>query len=266
MYKLNEALGQELLTTTTVRLKPLYQRLSIARLLGVAGLLLTVSACSTFGSGDGTVDGALVFYTEREGKGQQPFKTRIFVTKEFLRLSDDRAKDDFILFDREDKIIYNVNSADKTIMVIESQEVKTKPPMEIDYQEQSQPSAAIPSVDGNSATHFRYSANGEHCYDVVSLGPKFIPELGKAMSEFRQVLAGEHSKTISSTPSHMLDACDLALNVYHPADHLKNGFPLREWGPNGYSRFIIYYRTKDKMEEKYLELPDGYERFSISGS
>jgi len=240
-----------------------------SRFVSVMLLLIVsswLSSCAWFGKGTkkiDTVDGALVFYSEKE-PGGEAFKTRIFVTKKYLHVSDDRKAKGFILFDRITKTIYNVNDDDKTIMLIESARVTKPSPIEINYKETSQPSGAIPSVNGNKAMHYRFTANGKPCYNVVALGANFIPELSTAMSEFRTVLAGEHAKTLGGTPKDMLDACDLALNIYHPIDHLKNGFPLREWSSAGYSRFIIYYRTTDKMKLKDLELPDDYKQFSAT--
>jgi hypothetical protein len=236
-----------------------------------------VSSCANLSGGNGndkssskdeadkdsdTLKGAVVFYSESQAGGE-PFDTRIFANKQFLYITDNRSKSDFLLFNRENKTIYNVNSVDKTIMVIESRPVNITSPIEIDYQEVSQPSGAIPKVDGKQAMHYRYTANGEHCYDAVTLGKDFLPEVGNAMAEFRLVLAGEHAKTVMSTPKEMLNACDLALNVFNSTLHVQHGFPLREWDQTGYRRFLTNYRTDGEIKRQDLELPSDYERFSI---
>jgi hypothetical protein len=118
-------------------------------------------------------------------------------------------------------------------------------------------------VDGKQATHYRYNANGEHCYDAVTLGKEFMPEVGNAMVEFREVLAGEHAKTVLNTPKELLNACDLALNIFNASAHVKNGLPLREWDQKGYRRFLVNYRTDAEIKRQDLELPSDYTRYSI---
>ena len=232
-------------------------------------LLLGGAACSTTSQQlkmdeDGNYLGTLLVYDERESnESNAMFQTEIRILPHRMLISDNRNKSGYLLVDRDKKIIYNVNIEDKTIMEIKSEPITTPSPIKIDYSVESQPSGAIPKIATVKATHYRIDVNGKHCYDTVTAGKDFMPEITQALAEFRQILASEHAKSVASIPKDMIDGCDLALNVYNASDHLANGFPLREWGQHGYLRFVRYWRTDVKIKPQNLELPKGYETYSI---
>ena len=180
-------------------------------------------------------------------------------------MRESRGDKDFMLFDRATQTIYSVNSANQTIFEIKPKAIDIQPPIAIDYTETSQPSSAIPKIQHMQATHYRYDANGEHCYDAVTMPLEFLPVVVEAMKEFRLVLAGEHASTLDNIPNDMQDACDLAVNVFHAAKHYEHGLPIREWDRKGYQRFLKDYKTAVFMDPKEYELPEGYKRYSIAG-
>jgi hypothetical protein len=207
--------------------------------------------------------GTVLVLEEREAGSKETFTTRLFANADYLRIADSRSPDDFILLNRAEQTLYSVNNRDRTILVIRNKEVVAKPPIEIRVEEESQPSSAIPKIDGQQATHYRYLVNGKHCYDVVTLPEDFMPEALAAMREFRQVLAGEHATTVDKTPPEMLDACDLALNIFEPVKHMEHGIPIREWDRHGYQRFLKDYARDVMVETAILELPKDFERYSV---
>ena len=206
--------------------------------------------------------GTLLTMTERED-GSAPFSTHIFINEGYLHMTDERSPSDYILFNRKEQTIYNVTQADKTIMVIRNKPVNIEPPIKLDYQEESQPSAAIPKIDGKQATHYLYTANGKHCYDSVVMPKDFMPDVQAAMREFRMVLAGEHATTVNETPKELLDACDLSLNIFYPTKHMDHGLPIREWDRHGYQRFLKDYSTDVQATEGTFDLPKDFKRYSI---
>ena len=232
-------------------------------ILVYAVVLISLVACSSNAKKTDNKDiGVLLNYSERD-ENKNTYLVNIFINSQYMHISKDNAKNDYILFDRKKRAIYNVNSEDKTIFVMKHREVTIKPPLEIHYETISKPSAAIPKVQGNTATHYRYEVNGKHCYDSVSMEITFMPDAVKAMKEFRNVLAGEHAKSVNSIPNDMLDACDLALNVFYPSKHLDSGLPMREWDRKGYRRFLIQYKFDYTLPKESLSLPAGYEKYSV---
>jgi len=241
-----------------------------AMMKGVAvGLLVSMTACSTLQSEQPktvaelkSAPGNLLIMLERNAD-EPTFTTRIFVNEGYLHMSDSRSPADYMVFNRKEKTIYNVTADDKTIFVIRNKPVKIDPPIALDYQEESQPSAAIPKVNGQQAIHYQYNANGEHCYDSVVMPKTFMPDVVAAMREFRQVLAGEHATTVDRTPKELLDACDLSLNIFYATKHMDHGLPIREWDRHGYQRFLKDYRENLVPAEDTFDLPKDFKRYSI---
>lgn len=235
----------------------------------IAGLLVSLAACSALQTTKPktvaelkNAPGNLLIMLERNA-GEETFTTRIFVNEGYLHMSDTRSPADYMLFNRKEKTIYNVTTDDKTILVIRDKPVNVESPIKLDYQEESQPSSAIPKINGKQATHYLYTANGKHCYDAVVMPKDFMPDVNAAMREFREVLAGEHATTVDRTPKELLDACDLSLNIFHATQHMDHGLPIREWDQHGYQRFLKDYRENLQASEGTFDLPKDFERYSV---
>lgn len=236
--------------------------------VGSTLLLVALTACAGQPArpvdASGNIDAFELMYDETEpGQGNESFITRIVILDDRVRISDSRHPDNFMLLNRKTQTLYSVTQSDKTIFVIKGQPVSIAPPLPISYEVVSQPSSAIPKISNLKATHLKYIVNGEHCYDTISLGRDFFPEAAKALGEVRQVLAGEQAKSLAGTPKDLLDACELALHIFRPTDHLQQGFPFREWDRKGYSRFIRYYRENVKVKPEEFELPEGFLHYSV---
>jgi len=211
---------------------------------------------------DSKTTGVALYFSEQE-EGNELFTTRIFINKYYMQMVDSRSPNDYLIFDRTSQTIYNVIHTDRTIFEIRPKKVVVSSPLKITYVEQSQPSAAIPRVQGKKATHYEYLANDQRCYSVVSLGKEFLPEVSRALGEFRNVLAGEHAATLGGMPKELLEPCDLALNIFHTTKHLTHGLPIREWDEKGYLRFLINYRDPFDIDARQLVVPQDYQSFSI---
>lgn len=212
-------------------------------------------------SGGDEVKGTLLIFSERD-PGSESYTSRVFVSKNYMHISDSYAPADFILFNRVEKTIYNVTRDDKLILVIRNKPQNIKPPVEINLREESEPSAAIPKVDGRQASHYRLFVNGQRCYDSVVLGEDFLPDVLAAMREFRMVLANEHASTVNTIPKDMLDACDLSINVFNPVKHMEHGLPIREWDTRGFQRFLKDYREGVIEPASIFELPKDYRQYT----
>ncbi len=207
--------------------------------------------------------GFALLYVEKEAGTKRLFTTRVFVNRNFMQMSDSRSPMDYILFDRKKQVIYSVNSEDETVFEIHKKSIDIDSPIALNYVETSQPSSAIPKIEGRSATHFSYTANGKKCYDAVVTHKSFMPDVRKAMMDFRSILAAEHASTLGNTPIDMLDACDLAVNVFDANRHFEQGLPIREWGNGGYQRFLKDYQVDMRVNQEALTLPKNYRHYSL---
>lgn len=240
-----------------------------AQLLVAMLLALMLAGCGTMGSpGKEKKDdkdlSVLMLFSERERAGTPLFRSSTYVNDDYVYITDNSMDDGgYILFDRHKQTIYSVSPSNKSIFVINPKKVTIDPPIAIDYQVHAQPSSAIPKVSGRTATHYRYDANGEHCYDAVTLEKTFLPGVVKALKEYRNVLAGEHASTLLRMPSDTYEACDLAVNIFHATQHLDTGLPLREWDQKGYLKFMVDYRIGVDFDKSKLTIPEDYKKFSI---
>lgn len=210
-----------------------------------------------------SLEGIALLYEETEAGTHRPFATRIFINRLFMHISDSRSPADYILFDRKKQVIYSVNTEDETIFEIHKKSIDIDPPIPLNYVEVSQPSNAIPKIDGRSATYFSYTANGKKCYNAVVTHETFMPDVRKAMKNYRSILAAEHASTLAGTPLDMLDACDLAVNIFEANRHYAVGLPIREWGNGGYQRFLKDYQFGLRVSQKVLTLPENYRHYSL---
>lgn len=204
--------------------------------------------------------GVALTYAEKEA-GAPENNVRIYVNKEFLRIDDLSAPNDFILFDRKKRTLYSVTGADKSISVISPVPVTVAPPLPIVITEEKHESAAVTrGAENTKGYYYKFFANGAACYNVV-VAEDYLPDVVKAFSEFRTVLAGEHAGALGNLPPDRWDACDLALNIFYPVRHLQFGFPVREWDEKGNSKFLREVQHSVLIDPAMLTLPPDYARY-----
>ena len=207
--------------------------------------------------------GVSLLYAEKEADNSPENSIRMYVNSEFLRIDDLSAPDDFILFDRKKRTIFNVIGAEKSVSVISPLPVTAVPPLPIAYTEQKQESAAVTrGAENTKGYYYKFFANGAPCYNVVA-AENYLPDVVQAFTEFRTVLAGEHATALGNLPPDRLNACDLALNIFYPVRHLQFGFPVREWDDKGYSKFLRDVQTNVMIEPTMLTIPASYGRYPL---
>ena len=204
--------------------------------------------------------GVSLLYAEKEA-GSPESGLRLFVNTEFMRIDDLSAPNDFILFDRKKRTIYNVIAAEKSASVIAPRPVTAAPPIPIVYTEEKHESAAVTrGAENTKGYYYKFFANGVACYNVV-VAENYLPDVVNAFKEFRTVLAGEHATSLGNLPPDRQDACDLALNIFYPAHHLDFGFPVREWDDKGYSKFLREAQHGVVIDPAMLTIPADYARY-----
>lgn len=204
--------------------------------------------------------GVSLLYAEKEA-GSPESGLRLFVNTEFMRIDDLSAPNDFILFDRKKRTIYNVIAAEKSASVIAPRPVTAAPPIPIVYTEEKHESAAVTrGAENTKGYYYKFFANGVACYNVV-VAENYLPDVVNAFKEFRTVLAGEHATSLGNLPPDRQDACDLALNIFYPAHHLNFGFPVREWDDKGYSKFLRDAQHGVVIDPSMLTIPADYARY-----
>ena len=228
-------------------------------LLLVTGLL---ASCASKYQGD-----TLVMFVEQE-KDVQPYQTRMIVTQKFVRIDDGEGSQNFVLFDREKKIVYSVNPDEQSVMAIHEKKLakgeKFEPPFKLTHAVKEMPAMKdAPSIDGGKAIHYQLITNKEICYDVVAI-KDLLPTVVTALTEFHQLMATDSRVTFNNMPADMQNACDMTMTTFKPAQQYTFGFPIQEWGKNDYSRSLVNYTKDYKVDAKLFEFPKDYKHYTVT--
>ena len=188
-------------------------------------------------------------YMDQEQTGGG-YVTRYLVTERYLRLDFGRDREDFVLFDRREKRVYNISNEQKEVLVFEPGEVAVKPPKTWIIKEDMQEKR-------NSQQRVDLVVNGTVCARIAA-AENFLPDVAKALQEFHQVMAATHAATYLATPVEQRDDCDLARLILIPERWFKYGMPYDELRSNGFSRRLLNYQADVAIRPKAFEIPEDY--------
>jgi hypothetical protein len=228
---------------------------------GLAALALTVGVLAGCERAPQASPGYLLMFQEKE-MGTEYSPTRMIITGDFLRIDENRDDNEFVLFDRKQRTIYNVTQGDRTILVVKERPIELARPEPFENTVEKSDLEDGPSVGGKAITRYVLSTNGEQCYEVFA-AEGLLEEARKALAEFQEVLAGEQAASLALTPPEFRSGCDLADSVFEPNRHLAYGFPVRTAQPGGRVRMLIDYDDHYAPDKKLFELPADFARFTI---
>lgn len=203
---------------------------------------------------------ATVLYFLDQEKGIEPYRTRMVVTGDFLRIDDGTDSRDFILFSRKERVIYNVSAGDKLVLVIRGGgKVEAAPALKHEVvREADQP----PAVGGKPVTHYRLLTNGTTCYDLYA-AQGLLPDAVTVLREFIFVLAADQAGRIGSMPRELLTPCYLANNIYAPARYLDHGLPVRRADHDGRVSELVDFSSDFAANPALFVLPADYRQLDI---
>ncbi|MCW8900487.1 MAG: hypothetical protein OQK75_05055 [Gammaproteobacteria bacterium] len=209
----------------------------------------------------------LVLFMEKE-EGVEPYQTRMIITKDFVRIDDGDGDKDFVLFNRNTKVVHSVSAGEKTVMAIHEKKLKKgqkfEPPFKLTHSVKKMPAMKdAPAIEGEKAKHYQLITNDKVCYDVISV-KDLMPNVVKALKEFHQHMALDSIVTFNNFPADMQNACDMAATTFKPARQFEFGFPIQEWGMREYSRSLIDYDLNYKADSKLFVLPEGYKNYTVT--
>jgi hypothetical protein len=203
-----------------------------------------------------------MLFVEQEA-GVDPFRTRVLVTADYLRMDDGQDGSDYILYDRKTREVAAVSHVNRSVLKIYHHELAVQPPVELDYAERSEVDPNAPSVGGQTPEHHVFSTNGEVCFEVMAV-PGLLEEARVAMDEYLQTLATEQALNLDKTPPGMQTPCMLSNMVFAPTRHLAHGFPIQEWDCRGYSRTLLDYGEIEDPDPFLFVVPEEYRSFSVN--
>lgn len=193
--------------------------------------------------------------TFKESSAEEPERiARVIITDKFIRMDDGKGSKDFLLFNRAEKLIYNVVADEDFVMVMGRAKHVTINVAPLQWQVKSQTSHALMRShlkDQTSAKHHKLILNGNACYNIVAL-ENILQEESQALAEYHEVLARELK---SSYTAHKDAQCFDAIHILEPKKRFAYGFPYREWSAYGYQRFLVNYQQKIIFPAVLFELP-----------
>jgi len=224
-------------------------------------LMSVVVSCAKKNQGD-----TLVMFMEQE-KGVEPYQTRMVVNKNFVRVDDGEGSKNFVLFDRNKKVVYSINPEEKSVMAVHEKKLKKgekfEPPFKLTHSIKEMPEMKdAPTINGEHAKHYQLITNNEICHDVVSI-KGLMPDVVKALVEFHTHMATDSIVTFNNIPADLHDACDMSTTAFKPARQFEFGFPIQEWGQREYMRSLVDYKFDYKTDEKLFEFPEGYKHYTV---
>lgn len=231
----------------------------------IVTLLLTViglSACAEQEAPVGTRTGIDLRFEESE-PGLAPYRTRMLVTPDFVRIDDGDDAGDFVLYDRNTQIVQSVAHADRSVLKIVRRPVTVPVPDVFELDEQAEQDPQAPTIDGKAPVHHRFSTNGKTCYEVIAVAG-LLEDARLAMIEYARTLAGEQALNLEKTPPEYRDDCMLSNLVFAPERHLEAGFPIREWDDRGYERALIDFKTDASFDAALFRIPADYSSYAIN--
>jgi hypothetical protein len=210
-----------------------------------------------------TSSGATLLNFVEFEKSVDPYATRLIVTKKYMRFDDGESSKDFVLFDRQNHVIYSVNSSEATIMAVHQKQVDIKPPfkLELTYTKLDGLQDA-PKIADKQAEHYQFSANGERCYDVIAV-QGLMPDVVVALREFGELLASDSKVTFNALPADLQKPCDISMNTFAPGRHFQFGFPIQEWSMDGSGRSLLDYKLDYQPDPALFVLPTEYRQFNV---
>lgn len=226
----------------------------IYKLLIVALMAALLGACGDAGK-------AMALYYNEQDEGGEPFRTRMIVTAQWLRIDEGEGSKDFLLYDRRGKAIYSVNAADNRILVFPMRAVDIASPLKLEHGVE-RGAEALPAVGGKAVTHYRLSTNRDPCYEVFA-ADGLLPDAVQALREYRTVLAGQQAPALAGMPKEMQTPCDLANNIFAPIRYLDYGLPVRLTETGVRTSELVDYSEGFKADSALFELPASYRRMTI---
>ena len=214
-------------------------------------VMLTLSASAAAGEA-----GLLVYQVWEEGI--EPYISRVLVTEDHVRLDEGSDNGGYTLFDRQQEIIYNVQTEDRSILLLNVQEPATDGDDTLILNEQVKVDEAAPKVGGEQPKEVRLFANGELCSEMVVVEGVMEDAL-EGLRELKLSLARIQAATLESMPLSMRTPCDLAANLYAADRSLNFGLPLQERS-TGRSQSLVDFAPQHPADSRLFELPADFSR------
>lgn len=207
-----------------------------------------------------TVPATVLHFLEQEA-GVEPYRTRMLVTADYLRIDDGNANSDFTLYSRRDRVIYSVTAGDKMVLKIQPVRATSTPAPGLKHTA-VEVTEKVPVVGGRPVKHWRLKTNSDTCYDLHA-AEGLLPGAVVALREFIETLSWDQVRSLTYTPKELQTPCHLANNVYAAVRYLDYGMPVRRADMTGRVSELVDYAEAFPAEAALFELPASFRQVDI---
>jgi len=206
------------------------------------------------------ISSRVFFYEEIEqGVGAQTM--RYIVNENYLRIDNGEDNADFILFDRQKKIIHSINHEDRTILKIENKQwiapgfdFKVKILQDIMHD--------APKISNKQVFSYIVKADDTVCTQVSLIKDMYAKDM-QVFYQYQQVLSGQQVATLKNTPEELHTPCFLIDQIYHSGNYYKQGLPVHISYSRGYEKFLKDYKESE-IEAGLFVKPEGYSEYTAA--
>lgn len=228
----------------------------LIRLIFVFSLFVAINASAEEKKGNSI----LLMFSEQEA-GNEPYRVRMIIKDNLMRIDEGAPDNEFILFNKDEKVIYSVSSERESILVIKPVSSKSASPMKVELSVEKIEKMMFPRVSGKKPQAYKLNANNKTCNFVIAV-PGLLDKALDMMRAYYTLLSYEQAEAQANIPKEMITDCDIANNIVAPARHLSYGFPVRESSKSGKQRSLVNFDEHYVADNKLFNLPEGYSRYS----
>lgn len=197
-----------------------------------------------------------ILYLDQE-PDQPAYGSRILISGERMRMDYGRDEEDFILFDRHERMVWLVAHGERRLTGIPARsmrEVAKTAAWPQGWRLAQERQASKPN------TLFQVRLNDQLCVEFKSA--PILKTEARLLRDFRRALAGNQADAWNGTPESLRQPCVLVVDVRQAGMEYQQGLPLaiRYW--DGRSRVYQSHSTRT-AQSVLFELPDAYQRLLL---
>lgn len=191
----------------------------------------------------------------------EPYISQLWVTPSWLRLDQKNDDSGYILYDRNQKIIYNVFHDDRRLLTINPLPVEHKTPEAIKVHIDKDIDENAPKMLGKSPVSYQVTVDGAECMKFVTV-EGVAKNAVSAWQEFNTRLSDQQTANIPATPKELRDNCNFLEHVYDPSIVLSRGLPIL-WSTKARDMQLVDITEEADIPEGFFSLPQDYQAGSM---
>lgn len=230
-------------------------------LAGTCALPALLSAAEEAESATKNAVGIMLLYEERE-TGTDSYPIRMIITDEFVRSDDGIDNGSYLLYDRNEKVLYSVLPENRRMLVLSEARFDNDLPESLRFDVDVQPDKSAPRIQGRQVYSYSLKAGEQTCQNATVV-PGLLDKAVEAIGEVRALLAGRQFRDLENTPEEFRTPCFMANYVYAAGTNLKHGLPIQESNNDGLTRMLVDFDPKFRVDSSLFELPEGYSEFAM---